>query len=505
MLQSIRDRTQGWIAKIILGAVCVTFALWGIHNYFNGSAGNSVAAKVNGVAISNQQLLNTLRQIQTQQSNAFGANANQAAALQAQQQQQALNQLITQQLLTQQLTKLRLVTPDSTLQQILEQMPPFQENGRFSITRYQQLLQSQGLSSATFLAGLKQQLEITQLQNGIVYSDFALPTDVDKFIALMNETRRVGYIIIPQNHFKPAPVSDAVVKAYYDSHQSEFMQPPEVQLSYVQLSLGSVTQALIQQGVPADKAKQQASTQLADLSDKLANLVYEQPTSLDPVVKQLGLPLQTTSFFTEHSVGDGITTDPKVRSAAFASDVFVQGYNSSVINLDDGSQVVVRVLAKKPATVAPLADVKASIISKMQAQTNQDAAVQLAGTLAKALSQGQAGSDVASGYQLAWQVRDGVTRHEQGVDSNVLQQVFHIPAPKDAAKPSVDVIHLANGNTAVVAIFQVIPGDPKTVSASDKEALANQIARGLGQVDFALYINSLKDKANVRIYPSVTQ
>ena len=32
MLQSIRDRSQSWIAKIIIGAVIVTMALFGVES-----------------------------------------------------------------------------------------------------------------------------------------------------------------------------------------------------------------------------------------------------------------------------------------------------------------------------------------------------------------------------------------------------------------------------------------------------------------------------------------
>ncbi len=503
MLQSIRDKTQGWIAKLILGAVCVTFALWGIHNYFTGVATNTVVAKVNGAAITNQQLLASLRQIQNQQAQAQGSQAAPSAAALATQKQLALDQLIAQQLAVQQLAKLHLATPDSVLQQLLEQMPMFQENGQFSITRYQQLLASQGISSAQFIGELKQRLEATQLQQGVVYSNFALPSDVDKFIAIMNETRQLGYILIPPSHFKAAPVSDAVIEAYYQAHQSEFMQPPQVSLAYVQLSLADVTSQLIQEGMSPAQAKQAAPAKLAALSDSLTNLAYEQPTSLDPLVKQLHLSVHTTPLFSQTSTEQsGILADANIRAAAFAGDVYDQNYNSQVIQLDDGSQVVLRILAKKPEAVAPLETVKAKITAIVQMQVNHDAAQQLASKIAADLSSGQSGPAVAANYQLAWQEKSAATRHEPGVNDRVVAQVFSLPAPKQATKPSVGVIPVPNGDIAVVAVYQVKVGEPQTVSTADKQAFANQIALNLGQIDFALYMAALRDKANIRIYPT---
>jgi len=51
MLTTIREKTQGWIAAIILGAVTIPFALWGINTYFE-SGGRLNVAEVNGADIS---------------------------------------------------------------------------------------------------------------------------------------------------------------------------------------------------------------------------------------------------------------------------------------------------------------------------------------------------------------------------------------------------------------------------------------------------------------------
>ncbi len=57
MLQSIRDRSASWGAKIIIGAVVVAMALFGAESLIGllGNDGDDVA-KVNGESISRQQL-----------------------------------------------------------------------------------------------------------------------------------------------------------------------------------------------------------------------------------------------------------------------------------------------------------------------------------------------------------------------------------------------------------------------------------------------------------------
>ena len=74
MLQSIRDKSQGWFAWTIVSAICITFALWGVHSYLYSNASQSTVAKVNGVKVTQQQLSNVYNQLKRQQRIQLGAN-----------------------------------------------------------------------------------------------------------------------------------------------------------------------------------------------------------------------------------------------------------------------------------------------------------------------------------------------------------------------------------------------------------------------------------------------
>ena len=47
MLQDIRDSASSWVAYIIIGLLILSFAMWGIQEYFGGGAGAPVAT-ING-------------------------------------------------------------------------------------------------------------------------------------------------------------------------------------------------------------------------------------------------------------------------------------------------------------------------------------------------------------------------------------------------------------------------------------------------------------------------
>ena len=163
MLQSIRDRTQGWFAGIIVSILILSFALWGIHSYFTGGASNNVVAKVDGIEISKGQLTATYerlrRQLQTQFNNASPALSDK---IESGLKKQALETLITTQVLKQASLAQEYRISSNQIDNYLEGIPDFRVNGEFSFDRFQKILANTLLSVPEFLELLKTSLLIDQ-------------------------------------------------------------------------------------------------------------------------------------------------------------------------------------------------------------------------------------------------------------------------------------------------------------------------------------------------------
>lgn len=239
MLQSIRDRTQGWIAGIIISLLILSFALWGIHSYFMGGAVNAAVAEVDGVEITKGQLAvayeRLRRQLQAQlNSDAELGNVNQDAGLK----DRALQALINIQVLKQASIKQDYYISPVQVDAYLESMPEFQVNGQFSLVRFQQALSTTMYTPIEFLELIKTSLLIDQPRLGTIFSSFSLPNEVDETISLINQEREVNYVVFPYQYFsKGVSVSDAMIQKYYQQHQEEFKTPEKVSVEYLDLSL----------------------------------------------------------------------------------------------------------------------------------------------------------------------------------------------------------------------------------------------------------------------------
>ena len=56
MLQNIRDNSQGWIAKTIIGIIVALLALTGVDAIFTSTSNSQNAAEVNGEKITTTEL-----------------------------------------------------------------------------------------------------------------------------------------------------------------------------------------------------------------------------------------------------------------------------------------------------------------------------------------------------------------------------------------------------------------------------------------------------------------
>lgn len=239
MLQSIREATQGWIAGVIISIIILTFALWGIHSYFVGGASHPPVAKVNGVEISQQQLMAAYDRLRRQAQLQHASNNAFTMPDETVLKDRALHALIELEALRQASLQQGYRISDQQLDNFLQSVPEFQVNGQFSEERFHEALAANMISISEFIDLLKSTMLIDQPKHGIFFSAFALPDETNYAIALINQERDIQYITIPFEHFLATTINIPAdqIKQYYTAHKNEFMTPEQVSIEYIELSL----------------------------------------------------------------------------------------------------------------------------------------------------------------------------------------------------------------------------------------------------------------------------
>ncbi|MBT2775118.1 SurA N-terminal domain-containing protein [Halomonas sp. ISL-60] len=237
MLQSIRDGSRSWGAKIIIGVMVAAMALFGIESLFGlfGDDPNEVAS-VNGQPIMRQQLeLEVQRALRSGQ-----VPPEQERALR----RDMLDQLITQKLLSQYAEEGGFAVSEQQLDQLIVSLPEFHDqDGRFSAEVFRNRLASAGYTPVAFREELRVDIQRQHLQQGLAFSDFSLPNEQERLAELQRQQRSFRYLILDSDDVEAdVDVSEDDLQAYYDAHQERYERPEQVRLEYVLIDRQSMAE-----------------------------------------------------------------------------------------------------------------------------------------------------------------------------------------------------------------------------------------------------------------------
>jgi peptidyl-prolyl cis-trans isomerase D len=238
MLQNIRDNSQGWIAKTIIGVIVALMALTGFDAIFRATSTSQDAAKVNGEEITTNELSQAVDMQRRQLIQQLGKDFDPALLDDKMLHDAALKGLVDRKLLLQGAADSKFAFSEAALDQQILQTPEFQVDGKFSADRFDQVIRQLGFSRLQFRQMLTQEMLIGQLRAGLAGSAFVTDTQVDAFARLEKQTRDFATLTFKAD-IAAAKVTDDEVKAHYDEHAKEFMSPEQVVLDYIELKKSS--------------------------------------------------------------------------------------------------------------------------------------------------------------------------------------------------------------------------------------------------------------------------
>ena len=244
MLEKIREGSQGPVAKVILGAVILSFALAGIGGYL-GQTTEQPVAEVNGVKISQTEFSRAFQNERARLEQQFGEYFAQIAAdpnYMAQIRQGVVDRLVQQELQTQLAAELGLRVSDDSVKKAILELPYFQIGGQFNNDRYLQVIRQMNFQPDAFREYLREEMTRSQLISAVAGTDFALNSELASAVALQQQTRSIDYVVISKESLQEnVAVSEQEIADYYDLNTSQFLAPEQVSVSYIDLNAANLT------------------------------------------------------------------------------------------------------------------------------------------------------------------------------------------------------------------------------------------------------------------------
>lgn len=253
--------------------------------------------------------------------------------------------------------------------------------------------------------------------------------------------------------------------------------------------------------VKGDLAKQylagEREREYSDISGKLTDAIYQDPTSLSLAAKALGLTVQKTGLFARMG-GEGVAANPAVVKAAFSNSVLVEGNTSDPVELGSDHIVVVRVDQHEKSVPRPLDEVREDIRKKLTEQQLAKQAQERADVLYARLQKGEALDKIAEEIKLKPTDEKDIGRNAANLDRKLVDAVFKLARP-EADKPVAGQVGLANDVYALVALDAVKDGDPSKLDAKTREAARNQLRQGIGSEAVRGFVDSLRKNAKIEV------
>lgn len=296
---------------------------------------------------------------------------------------------------------------------------------------------------------------------------------------------------------------DAFEKALFSLKKGQVSDPVKTGYGFHVIKLRDIQEP---KGKTFEEARQQVASDYKaseseriylEQADRLVDLTYENPSSLQPAADALDLKIQEAGPFSRDG-GKGIASNPDVVKTAFSDLVLQDRLNSDPVEMGPNHVIVMRVTDHEPSKRRPLEDVSDDIRQTLVTDKARKVAEGKAEEAVKALSSGdsdlaalasQDGSEVVSA--------EGAKRQAADYPAQLLGEVFKLPAPKGPV--AYHAVAAGNGDRAVVALSAIHPGDPSKASDADRQRVRQQLARAYVGAEINAMVDNLEKKADVKI------
>jgi peptidyl-prolyl cis-trans isomerase D len=244
MLEGIRKHSYSFGTRLLLILLVLPFAL------FFGTSVGSYFTRVKAVATINctrfglitlpgcQQILaddvdHVSLNIRNTVNNLYGDNAPQMLA-RMNLRETALEQLIDQKLIENEASLIGLSIGDDALEQTIESQTAFQQNGRFDVARYQQILRANDLEPAAYESDTRGQILNDTMRQMVIHATPISTAELRSAFDQFSIKLALSYITVPYTQFTAGinPTDQEVAK-FYLQNKEIFREPDRIKITFI--------------------------------------------------------------------------------------------------------------------------------------------------------------------------------------------------------------------------------------------------------------------------------
>lgn len=395
MLEAIRNHAKGWIAKVILGLIAVTFALFGVDSYMQGGNSDELIASVGKVKISREEYSQELQNQTDRVREAMAEKYDRTATESPEFRKRVLDNLLDRKALLIMAHQQGFQLNDQYVQSALMRISAFEENGTFSQQRFEAVLKQRNMTPASFENEVRDSYLLETLTSPVLFGTLISNTSLSQLARILTQQREVSVALLsPAEVATQVNVSENDIKNYYDSHRAEFTEPEKIRAEYLTLNLDAAMAEIPVSEKEITDFYQANAARLAQPEQRSAShVLLSMPKGANAASKaqlrakavQLTAELQKTpARFAE--VARKESQDPGSAEqggslGSFGRGAMVKPFDDAVFSMRKGEirgpvesefgYHIIRLDDIEPATVVPLDSARAEITASLRKQKAQ--------------------------------------------------------------------------------------------------------------------------------------
>ncbi|MBL6852354.1 MAG: SurA N-terminal domain-containing protein [Alphaproteobacteria bacterium] len=231
MLQSLRKYTQTWIAPLFMGALALSFVVWGIADVFRTSSVDTTAFTVGPVDVQIDQFQRDFRNAARGAGQVLTPEQNKLLA------DEVRDNMMMRVALDNLVQRLGLTAGDARVRADIQSNQAFRGPlGSFDHNQFLSVIGRANYSEDEFVAVSRKDNARGQMLRA-TQGGFMMPLDYARAIfAYVNETRAAEYVLVNDSAVGTiAPPADSVLEAYVKAHPDTFSTPEyrTVSIAYI--------------------------------------------------------------------------------------------------------------------------------------------------------------------------------------------------------------------------------------------------------------------------------
>lgn len=482
MLDALRQAATGWVAKVLLALLVISFAIWGISGQFFDYGAGTVAT-VGDAEVSAREFDRTLRdrmQAIGQQTRGFSLEQARAIGIP----QQVLGELVSRAALDDEAARYGLGVSDAALAGEIQAEPAFQGIAGFDRARFQALLRNAGLREDDYVRDLRNQILRRQLVAAVTNGLAAPQPLVEALYRFQNEERAISYLRVDAGAVPAPGEPDATaLAAYFEASKNRFRAPEYRKIGTITLDAAALADpATISEEAVAETYEARQGDFSRPERRRVEQIRFEDRAAAEAAWKELQggtdfAALAASRNLTAADIDLGLKSKAEFVDAAIAEAAFAAKAGKTLLVLDSPlGAAIIRVAEVEAGETKPIEAVAAQLRRDLAQAAAEERILDFYDRVEDERAGGATLQEVAAKLSLPYRLIDGVAADGTAPDGG---KIADLPGGQDLVAAAfrtdvgveTDPIRTEDEGYVFYEVLEIVPERDRTLEEARQQVV----------------------------------